>query len=124
MMLSCPPTSVKSNSSQSCTPSLGSSRSLLVKDPPIPDESLPQGRDSLLSVSTDVLPLDKIYHLWDRILVRPLSLPCYVGVALLRQLRQALLASSFNECILLFSDLPDIDVDGLWPFVFETIEAN
>jgi len=39
---------------------------------------------------------------------------------LLRQLRQALLASSFNECILLFSDLPDIDVDGLWPSLFET----
>jgi len=64
-------------------------------------------------VLPDVFPLDKIYHLWDRILVRPLSLPCYVGVALLRQLRQTLLASSFNECILLFSDLPDIDVDGV-----------
>ena len=116
MMPSCPLTSVKLNSSQSSTPSPGFSRSLLVKDP-LPSLLCSLGEFTTVGAhfflfSPDVLPLDKIYHLWDRILVRPLSLPCYVGVALLRQLRQALLASSFNECILLFSDLPDIDVDG------------
>lgn len=56
--------------------------------------------------STDVFPLHKIFHLWDTLLLGNSSFPFCIGVAILQQLRDRLLANGFNECILLFSDLP------------------
>lgn len=55
-----------------------------------------------------MFPLHKILHLWDKLILGDNSYPLYVGIAVLRQLKATLLASGFNECILLFSDLPDI----------------
>ena len=57
----------------------------------------------------DVFPLHKIFHLWDTLLLGNHSFPLCVGVAILQQLRARLLASAFNDCILLFSDLPGTD---------------
>lgn len=56
--------------------------------------------------SVDVFPLHKIFHLWDTLLLGNSSFPFCIGVAILQQLRDRLLANGFNECILLFSDLP------------------
>lgn len=56
--------------------------------------------------SPDVFPLHKIFHLWDTLLLGNSSFPFCIGVAILQQLRDRLLANGFNECILLFSDLP------------------
>jgi hypothetical protein len=53
-----------------------------------------------------VFPLHKIYHLWDTLLLGNSSFPLYIGVAILQQLRAQLLTYGFNECILLFSDMP------------------
>ena len=39
------------------------------------------------------------------------SFPLCIGVGILHQLRSRLLQSDFNECILLFSDLPEINID-------------
>lgn len=61
--------------------------------------------------STDVFPLHKILHLWDKLLLGDSSFPLMVGLAILKQLRDSLLTSGFNECILLFSDLPEIDIE-------------
>lgn len=55
---------------------------------------------------TDVFPLYKIFHLWDKLLLGDSSYPLFVGLSILQQLRNTLLVSGFNECILLFSDLP------------------
>lgn len=60
------------------------------------------------SAVADVFPLHKILHLWDKLILGDSSYPLYVGIAVLRQLKATLLSSGFNECILLFSDLPDI----------------
>ncbi|KAK1791923.1 hypothetical protein P4O66_013902 [Electrophorus voltai] len=57
----------------------------------------------------DVFPLHKIFHLWDTLLLGNSSFPFCIGVAILQQLRDRLLANGFNECILLFSDLPGKD---------------
>ena len=35
----------------------------------------------------------------------------YLGAAVLIQVRETLLSYEFNECILLFSDMPDVDID-------------
>lgn len=36
------------------------------------------------------------------------SFPLYIGISVLQQLKPTLLKLCFNDCILLFSDLPDI----------------
>lgn len=36
------------------------------------------------------------------------SYPLFIGISILQQLKTTLLDSCFNDCILLFSDLPDI----------------
>lgn len=55
--------------------------------------------------------MHKIFHLWDKLLQGDSSFPLHVGLSVLTQLRSRLLESGFNECILLFSDLPDIDME-------------
>lgn len=60
---------------------------------------------------TDVFPLHKICHLWDKLLLGNASFPLCIGLAVLQQLRDTLLQSGFNECILLFSDMPEIDIE-------------
>ncbi|KAG8454122.1 hypothetical protein GDO86_000676 [Hymenochirus boettgeri] len=64
-----------------------------------------------LTMFTHVFPLHKIFHLWDTLLLGNASFPFCIGVAILQQLRVRLLANGFNECILLFSDLPEIDIE-------------
>lgn len=60
----------------------------------------------------DIFPLDKIYHLWDKILVGPSSLPLFVGIAILQQFRQELMRSEFNEAIGIFSEtFPEMDIE-------------
>ena len=54
----------------------------------------------------DVLPLYKIYHLWDTLLLGNCAFPLCVGVAILKQVRDILKSYDFNECITLFSDMP------------------
>ncbi|CAK8696891.1 unnamed protein product [Clavelina lepadiformis] len=66
-----------------------------------------------LTMFAHVFPLHKIVHLWDTLLLGNSSFPLCIGVAILQQLRSQLLQSDFNECILLFSDLPEIDIDGV-----------
>ncbi|KPI91158.1 TBC domain-containing protein kinase-like protein [Papilio xuthus] len=63
-----------------------------------------------LTMFSHVFPLHKIVHLWDALLVEGPALPLFMGVGILRQLKDTLLDSGFNECILLFSDLPEIDI--------------
>ncbi|XP_020294246.1 TBC domain-containing protein kinase-like protein [Pseudomyrmex gracilis] len=64
-----------------------------------------------LTMFSHVFPLHKILHLWDKLLLGDSSFPLLVGLAILKQLRDSLLMSGFNECILLFSDLPEIDIE-------------
>ncbi|CAO3685484.1 unnamed protein product [Rhizopus stolonifer] len=65
-----------------------------------------------LTLFTHVFPLDKIYHLWDKLLVGPSSLPLFAGIAILRQIRDTLLGYEFNDCIVLFSDsFPKVDIE-------------
>jgi TBC domain-containing protein kinase-like protein len=65
----------------------------------------------LIFLFLDVFPIHKILHLWDKLLLGDSSFPLFVGLAILKQLRDSLLTSGFNECILLFSDLPEIDIE-------------
>jgi TBC domain-containing protein kinase-like protein len=62
----------------------------------------------VLTMFSHVFPLHKILHLWDRLLIGDSSYPLFIGIGILNQLKSTLMESGFNECILLFSDLPDI----------------
>ncbi|KAI9467727.1 MAG: hypothetical protein EXX96DRAFT_598186 [Benjaminiella poitrasii] len=65
-----------------------------------------------LTLFTHVFPLDKIYHLWDKLLVGPSTLPLFAGIAILKQIRDTLLSYEFNDCIVLFSDsFPKVDIE-------------
>lgn len=62
----------------------------------------------VLTMFAHVFPLHKILHLWDKLILGDSSYPLFIGIAILKQLKTTLMESGFNECILLFSDLPDI----------------
>lgn len=64
-----------------------------------------------LTMFTHVLPLHQIMHLWDTLLLGNESFPLFIGLSILHQLRDQLLNFTFNDCILIFSDLPQIDID-------------
>ncbi|TMS37207.1 hypothetical protein L596_004184 [Steinernema carpocapsae] len=64
-----------------------------------------------LTCFAHVLPLHKLFHLWDTLLLVDSSFPLFIGVAILAQLRPQLINSHFNDAILLFSDLPDLSID-------------
>ncbi|KAF7277775.1 hypothetical protein GWI33_009196 [Rhynchophorus ferrugineus] len=65
----------------------------------------------ILTLFSHVFPLYKILHLWDKLLLCDASFPLHIGLSILTQLRDRLLTSGFNECILLFSDLPEVDIE-------------
>jgi len=64
-----------------------------------------------LTMFSHVFPLHKIFYLWDTLLLGNSLLPLCIGVAILQQVRDQLLHFGFNECILLFSDMPGIDIE-------------
>lgn len=64
-----------------------------------------------LTVFSHVFPLYKILHLWDQLLLSDSSFPLHIGLSVLTQLKEKLLSAGFNDCILLFSDLPDVDIE-------------
>ncbi|XP_018562554.1 TBC domain-containing protein kinase-like protein [Anoplophora glabripennis] len=64
-----------------------------------------------LTLFSHVFPLYKILHLWDKVLLGDSSYSLHIGLSVLTQLRDRLLNSGFNECILLFSDLPEVDIE-------------
>ncbi|XP_074650815.1 TBC domain-containing protein kinase-like protein isoform X2 [Tubulanus polymorphus] len=66
-----------------------------------------------LTMYAHVFPLHKIFHLWDTLLLGNSSFPLCIGVAILEQLKlqHNLLSHGFNECILLFSDMPQIVIE-------------
>uniref|UniRef100_A0AAF5DJ37 Rab-GAP TBC domain-containing protein n=1 Tax=Strongyloides stercoralis TaxID=6248 RepID=A0AAF5DJ37_STRER len=66
-----------------------------------------------LTCFAHVLPLHKLFHLWDTLLLTDSSFTLFIGIAILIQMRQQLLNSQFNDAILLFSDLPDLSIDKI-----------
>lgn len=64
-----------------------------------------------LTLFTHVFPLDKTYHLWDKILVGPPSLPLFTGVSIIRQFRDTLIKTEFNDCIMVAELFPNVDIE-------------
>jgi TBC domain-containing protein kinase-like protein len=66
----------------------------------------------ILTSFSHVFPLCKILHLWDKLISNgDSSYPLFIGISILKQLKTTLMESGFNECILLFSDLPNIEIE-------------
>lgn len=55
--------------------------------------------------------MDKIPRIWDTVLVSPPSLPLFIALAIMEQLRELLLPLDFNAFILLFSSMPVLDIE-------------
>lgn len=63
-----------------------------------------------LTCFAHVLPLHKLFHLWDSLLLADATFPLFIGIAVLIELRPQLIHAQFNDAILLFSDLPGISI--------------
>lgn len=66
----------------------------------------------------------QVYHLWDALLLRGEAFPLCVGVAILCQLREQLLTFGFNECILTFTDMPELDIERLVKDAVDIFDAT
>lgn len=66
-----------------------------------------------LTCFAHVFPLEKIYHMWDTLILHTSNMTVCIAVAILMQSRETLLAYDFNECILHFSDSPDVDMSRI-----------
>ena len=60
-----------------------------------------------------VLHLDRIYQLWDKLLCGPKWMYLLAAVAVLRQLKDELLRRDFNHAMLLFSELPEMNMENV-----------
>lgn len=66
-----------------------------------------------LTCFAHVLPLHKLFHVWDVLLLADSSFPLFIGLAIMIQLRPRLISAHFNDAILLFSDLPDLNIERI-----------
>eukprot|EP01126_Amoeba_proteus_P055313 TRINITY_DN6854_c0_g1_i5.p1 TRINITY_DN6854_c0_g1~~TRINITY_DN6854_c0_g1_i5.p1 ORF type:complete len:447 (-),score=89.97 TRINITY_DN6854_c0_g1_i5:245-1585(-) len=64
-----------------------------------------------LTLFAHIFSLDKIVKIWDILLISPPSLPLFIAVAIVQQLREVLLEMDFNDCILFFSGMPPINIE-------------
>ncbi|XP_045476153.1 TBC domain-containing protein kinase-like protein [Harmonia axyridis] len=77
-----------------------------------------------LTVFSHVFPLYKILHVWDNLLLGDSSFPLHIGLSVLTQLRVKLLTAGFNDCILLFSDLPEVDIEKSINYSIDTFKKT
>jgi hypothetical protein len=52
----------------------------------------------LLTLFTHVLPMDKIFHFWDKVLVGPVGLGFFMALSIVIIFRAKLLEADFNDC--------------------------
>eukprot|EP00039_Didymoeca_costata_P010842 m.147023 g.147023 ORF g.147023 m.147023 type:complete len:928 (+) comp14980_c0_seq2:288-3071(+) len=64
-----------------------------------------------LTCFAHVFPLKKIMAIWDSLVLCGSGMVVCIGVAIMMEIRETLLSFSFEECILFFSDAPDVDLD-------------
>jgi serine/threonine protein kinase len=65
-----------------------------------------------LTLFAHVLPIEKIFKLWDALLLSSSShhLPIFLAIGMMRQLRSNLLHSDFNSAMTLFQNMQGIDI--------------
>ena len=66
-----------------------------------------------LTMFAHTFPMSKIYHLWDTLILQGPSFPLFIGAAILKLLRNQLLSVDFDGAILLFSDIPEVEVEAI-----------
>ena len=69
-------------------------------------------------------PLDKTYHLWDKILVGPPSLPLFTGVSIIRQFRDTLIKTEFNDCIMVAELFPNVEIENAFNQHYQCIKLH
>tara|TARA_R110002050_G_scaffold208039_1_gene344062 strand:+ start:630 stop:1376 length:747 start_codon:yes stop_codon:yes gene_type:complete len=65
-----------------------------------------------LTLFSHIFPLNKIYHVWDTVLLGPRALPLFFAVSIMKFLRGRLLELDFNDCLLFISNMPDVDIEA------------
>ncbi|KAI9209015.1 rab-GTPase-TBC domain-containing protein [Polychytrium aggregatum] len=65
-----------------------------------------------MTMYAHIFPLDKIYPLWDNLLVGGDYVGLHFGLAILTQLRDQIIHHDFNQCMVLLSELPNIEIEA------------
>ena len=67
-----------------------------------------------LTLFTHILHMDKIYRLYDQLLLEQTSFPLFLAVAIMKIFRDQLLSMDFNSCILFFTNMPALVIDKIF----------
>ncbi|KAI8610413.1 rab-GTPase-TBC domain-containing protein [Chytriomyces sp. MP71] len=65
----------------------------------------------VMTMFAQIFQLDRLYHLWDTILMGPQGFYVFIVYSIVHQIRDQLLAKDFSSCLVLFSELPPIDIE-------------
>ncbi|KAJ3232164.1 hypothetical protein HDU81_003264 [Chytriomyces hyalinus] len=65
----------------------------------------------IMTMFAQIFQLDRLYHLWDTILLGPKDFCVFLVYAIVHQIRDQLLNKDFSSCLVLFSELPPIDIE-------------
>jgi TBC domain-containing protein kinase-like protein len=63
-----------------------------------------------MTLFSHLFSLDRIFLLYDTLLLREDTFYLFIGYSILKQLRDQLLSKDFSNCMLLFTDMPSIDI--------------
>ena len=65
----------------------------------------------ILTAFSHVFTINKVFKIWDELLVNSPALLLFVGISILKHLKNELITLDFNGVILLFSNLPNISIE-------------
>eukprot|EP01090_Pellita_catalonica_P017885 TRINITY_DN5549_c0_g2_i1.p1 TRINITY_DN5549_c0_g2~~TRINITY_DN5549_c0_g2_i1.p1 ORF type:complete len:276 (-),score=36.39 TRINITY_DN5549_c0_g2_i1:485-1249(-) len=77
-----------------------------------------------LTLFAHIFELDKIFWVWDTLLLYPPALMEFFALGVMNQLREKLLPLDFNSCILMFSNMPEIDIQGCMAYALKTFKST
>ncbi|KAG2392700.1 hypothetical protein C9374_011425 [Naegleria lovaniensis] len=63
-----------------------------------------------LTLFAHSLPIEKIYKLWDAIILGSADLPIFIAVAILKQMRTRILQADFHNAMYIFQNIQGVDI--------------
>eukprot|EP01135_Chromosphaera_perkinsii_P005460 Nk52_evm9s352 gene=Nk52_evmTU9s352 len=77
-----------------------------------------------LTSYTHIFPIDKIFHIWDSLLLHAKGMSIAIAVSILCHLESSLIRVSFNDCINIFTDVADLSTESILSKACEILERT
>ncbi|KAJ3060879.1 hypothetical protein HDU98_003165 [Podochytrium sp. JEL0797] len=75
----------------------------------------------VMTMFAQVFQLDRLYHLWDTLLLTGKEFPVFLVFSIVHQLREQILGMDFSSCLLLLSELQPLDVENIIYVAFDGV---